>query len=379
MKKQLHELKIGVLGGGQLGRMLVQKAIDLDLTILILDPDPQAPCKNICTEFHQGEFTDFNTVYNFGKLCDLLTIEIENVNVEALFKLQKEGIKIAPSPLIIQTVQDKGLQKDFFKRNEFPTADYWLIENKKEIDQHLGSLPFVHKCRKGGYDGKGVQIIKSTADLIKVPDVPAVLESLVDIASEISVIVSRNEAGEIKCFPAVDMEFNKEANLVEFLFSPSRLSQHLEDQAKEIAVRLAKELQLVGILAVEMFLTKENKLIINEIAPRPHNSGHQTIEGNNISQYEQMLRAITGLPLGNTEITLPSVMINLLGEKNHTGNAVYSGIENVLKMDGVHIHLYGKKITKPFRKMGHVTVTADTLDNAIQKAMYIQKHLKVIA
>ena len=379
MKKQLHDLKIGILGGGQLGRMLVQKAIDLDLNILILDPDPQAPCKNICNEFHLGEFTDFNTVYNFGKLCDLITIEIENVNVEALFKLQEEGIKISPSPFIIQTVQDKGLQKEFFKRNGFPTADYTLIENKNEINQHLKLLPLVHKSRKGGYDGKGVQIIKSTADLTNVPDVPAVLENLVDILSEVSVIVSRNEAAEIKCFPAVDMQFNKEANLVEFLFSPSRLSHELENQAKEIAIRLANELNLVGILAVEMFLTNENKLLINEIAPRPHNSGHQTIEGNKISQYEQMLRAITGLPLGNTEITLPSVMLNLLGEKNYTGNAIYSGIENVLKMDGVHIHLYGKKITKPFRKMGHVTVTADTLDNAIQKAIYIQQQLKVIA
>ncbi len=379
MKKQLHELKIGILGGGQLGRMLVQKAIDLDLNILILDPDPEAPCKNICKEFHLGEFTDFNTVYNFGKLCDLITIEIENVNVEALFKLQEEGIKISPSPFIIQTVQDKGLQKEFFKRNGFPTADYMLIENKNEINQYVNLLPLVHKTRKGGYDGKGVQIIKSTENLATIPDVPAVLENLVDISSEISVIVSRNEAAEIKCFPAVDMEFNKEANLVEFLFSPSRLSPQLESQAKEIAIRLANELNLVGILAVEMFLTKENKLLINEIAPRPHNSGHQTIEGNKISQYEQMLRAITGLPLGNTEITQPSVMINLLGEKNYSGNAVYSGIENVLKLEGVHIHLYGKKITKPFRKMGHVTVTADTLDNAIQKAIYIQQHLKVIA
>lgn len=379
MKKQLHDLKIGILGGGQLGRMLVQKAIDLDLTILILDPDPEAPSKNICNEFHLGEFTDFKTVYNFGKLCDLITIEIENVNVEALFKLQEEGIKISPSPFIIQTVQDKGLQKEFFKRNGFPTADYMLIENKNEINQHLNSLPLVHKTRKGGYDGKGVQIIKSTDVLATIPDVPAVLENLVDISSEISVIVSRNEAAEIKCFPAVDMEFNKEANLVEFLFSPSRLSPQLESQAKEIAISLANELNLVGILAVEMFLTKENKLLINEIAPRPHNSGHQTIEGNKISQYEQMLRAITGLPLGNTEITHPSVMINLLGEKNYSGNAIYLGIENVLKMDGVHIHLYGKKITQPFRKMGHVTVTADTLDNAIQKAIYIQQQLKVIA
>ena len=371
--------KIGILGGGQLGRMLLQAAANYPVETFVMENDAHSPAAHLCHDFTKGDITNFEDVYNFGKGLHAITIEIENVNVEALFKLQEEGIKISPSPFIIQTVQDKGLQKEFFKQNGFPTADYTLIENKNEINQHLKLLPLVHKSRKGGYDGKGVQIIKSTADLTNVPDVPAVLENLVDILSEVSVIVSRNEAAEIKCFPAVDMQFNKEANLVEFLFSPSRLSHELENQAKEIAIRLANELNLVGILAVEMFLTKEYKLLINEIAPRPHNSGHQTIEGNKISQYEQMLRAITGLPLGNTEITLPSVMLNLLGEKNYTGNAIYSGIENVLKMDGVHIHLYGKKITKPFRKMGHVTVTADTLDNAIQKAIYIQQQLKVIA
>lgn len=379
MVKQIQDLKIGILGGGQLGRMLAQKAIDLDLSILILDPDPNAPCKNICTEFHQGNFNDFQTVYNFGQKCDIITIEIENVNVDALDKLQSDGKKIFPSPALIRTVQDKGLQKEFYKKNNFPTAEFTLVENKEQILQQTPSFPFIHKMRKGGYDGKGVQLIRSKEDLKDIPDVPAVLETLIDFKGEISVIVSRNELNDVKCFPVVDMTFNQEANLVEFLFSPSKLSSKLEEEAKMIASKLAQQLELIGILAVEMFVTKDDKLLINEIAPRPHNSGHQTIEGNKTSQYEQMLRAITGLPLGETDITNPAVMVNLLGEKGHEGNAVYSGIEKVMKLEGVHIHLYGKKITKPFRKMGHITVTSHTLEDAMVKANFVKNNLKVIS
>jgi len=377
--KQLQALKIGILGGGQLGRMLLQKAIDLDLHISVLDPDEASPCRHICKEFFHGAFTDFDAVYNFGKQFDLITIEIENVNVEALEKLESEGIKVHPSSAVIKTVQDKGLQKEFYKKNNFPTADFVLVKNRKEISEHTSLLPLMHKSRKGGYDGKGVFVMKSNSDIESAPDVPAVLETLISFEKEISVIVARNENGETRSFPVVDMSFNQEANLVEYLFSPSSITPELENEATSLALRIANELSLVGILAVEMFVTKDKKLLINEIAPRPHNSGHQTIEGNITSQYEQMLRAITNLPLGETSITKPAVMVNILGEKGYEGSAIYSGLEDILKKDGVHVHLYGKKITKPFRKMGHVTVTSNTLAEAIEKANYIKNTLKVIA
>lgn len=377
--KQLQALKIGILGGGQLGRMLLQKAIDLDFHISVLDPDPDAPCRNICKEFFQGAFTDFDAVYNFGKQFDLITIEIENVNVEALEKLEKEGVKVHPSSAIIKTVQDKGLQKEFYRKNNFPSADFVLVKNKKEISEHSSRLPLMHKSRKGGYDGKGVYVMKKNSDIENAPDVPAVLEHLIDFEKEISVIVARNENGETRSFPVVDMSFNQEANLVEYLYSPSSVSSELEKEATALALRVADSLSLVGILAVEMFVTRDQKLLINEIAPRPHNSGHQTIEGNITSQYEQMLRAISNLPLGETTITKPAVMVNILGEKGYEGPAIYSGLEEVLKKDGVHIHLYGKKLTKPFRKMGHATVTSNTLAEAIEKANYIKNTLKVIS
>ena len=377
--QQLQAIKIGILGGGQLGRMLLQKAIDLDLHISVLDPDEDAPCRQICKEFFHGSFTDYDAVYNFGKQFNLITIEIENVNVEALERLEKEGVKVHPSSAVIKTVQDKGLQKEFYKKNNFPTADFVLIKNRAEISEHASLLPMMHKSRKGGYDGKGVFVLKKSADIVNAPDVPAVLEHLIDFEKEISVIVARNENGEVRSFPVVDMSFNQEANLVEYLYSPSSVTPQLENEATNLALKIAESLSLVGILAVEMFVTKDGKLLINEIAPRPHNSGHQTIEGNITSQYEQMLRAITNLPLGETTITKPAVMVNILGEKGFEGKAIYSGLEEVLKKDGVHIHLYGKKLTKPFRKMGHVTVTSNTLGEAIEKANYIKNTLKVIA
>ena len=377
--QQLQAIKIGILGGGQLGRMLLQKAIDLDLHISVLDPDEDSPCKNICKEFFHGSFTDYDAVYNFGKQFNIVTIEIENVNIEALERLESEGIKVHPSSSVIKTVQDKGLQKEFYKKNNFPTADFVLVKNKKEISQHASLLPLMHKSRKGGYDGKGIFVLQKFSDIENAPDVPAVLEHFIDFEKEISVIVARNENGDVRSFPAVDMSFNKEANLVEYLYSPSSVVPQLESEATNLALKIAESLSLVGILAVEMFVTKDGKLLINEIAPRPHNSGHQTIEGNITSQYEQMLRAITNLPLGETTITKPAVMVNILGEKGYEGKAIYSGLEDVLKKDGVHIHLYGKKLTKPFRKMGHVTVTSNTLSEAIEKANYIKNTLKVIA
>ena len=372
-------IKIGVLGGGQLGRMLQQKALDFGLDLAFIDPDSNAPCKEISSRFFKGDFKDFETVYSFGKTRDILTIEIEHVNVEALKKLENEGVKVFPQPNIIKTIQDKGLQKVFYKENNIPTSDFYLIEGKEEILAFEEEFPFMQKMRKGGYDGQGVTPIRSKEDLEKAFEVPSVLEKMVDFEKELSVIVSRNENGEVKSFPCVECEFNPEANLVEFLFSPATISNEIEEKAQKIARSVIEKLEMVGILAVELFLTKDGEVLVNEIAPRPHNSGHQTIEGNYESQYGQLLRCLLNLPLGNTAIKRPSVMVNLLGEKGYMGKAIYDGIEKALAHPGVNLHLYGKTQTKPFRKMGHATIVNDSLNEAKTIAKKVQEDLKIIA
>ncbi len=379
MKKHFNKLKIGLLGGGQLGRMLLQKAADFSLNIKVLDPDPTAPCRYLTEEFINGSFQDHDTVYSFGKSCDLITIEIEHVNVLALEKLEKEGVLIYPQPSVIRLVQDKGDQKMFFKSHNIPTAAFQLIENKQELLNAKIDLPLIQKIRKGGYDGRGVFRISSPADFANAFDAPSVLEDIILFKKEIAVIVARNSKGECTCFPAVDMEFNSEANLVEFLSSPADLTYEIKIKAQKIAIDLAHALKIVGVLAVEMFLTENNEILVNEIAPRPHNSGHHTIEANSTSQYEQHWRTILDLPLGKTDSILPAVMVNLLGEKNYDGPAIYLNIEKVLSMEGVYIHLYGKKFTRPFRKMGHVTVTAKSMEEARNKAIEVKKNLRVIS
>ncbi len=379
MKKDFYNnLKLGILGGGQLGRMLLQKAIDFNIGNAVLDPDADAPCKNICDEFFIGDFNDYQTVYEFGKKADILTIEIEHVNADALEALEKEGVKVFPQSNIIRLVQDKGAQKIFYRTNKIPTAEFHLIENKQQLRDQKNFLPCVQKLRKGGYDGRGVQVLHSESDFEKGFDAPSVLEKFIPFEKEISVIVARNESGEIKTYPIVEMEFNKEANLVEFLISPSAISKEIASTADGIARKIAEHSGIVGILAVEMFVTKSGEVLVNEMAPRPHNSGHHTIEANVTSQYEQHLRAILNLPLGSAEIISPAVMVNLLGEKNHTGTAVYQGLNEVLAKEGVYIHLYGKKNTKPFRKMGHVTVIADSIEEAKMKAIFVKENIKVI-
>lgn len=371
--------KLGILGGGQLGRMLIQKAIDLNVAVSVLDPDEHAPCRAICDEFVHGHFNDFDSVYYFGKKVNVLTIEIEHVHVEALEKLESEGLEIYPQPKIIKLVQDKGSQKIFYRTNKIPTAEFQLIENKNELKNYAHFLPFVQKLRKGGYDGKGVQVMKSKADFEKGFDAPSVLEKFVDLKCEIAVIVARNRTGEMKSFPVTQMEFNQEGNLVDLLFSPADVSEKISEVAKNIAEKIALDSGIVGVLAVELFVTKKDEVLVNEIAPRPHNSGHHTIEANVTSQYEQHLRAILNLPLGSTESIHPAVMVNLLGEKNYSGAAVFEGLEKVLAKEGVHVHLYGKKFTKPLRKMGHVTCLADTMEEAFQKAKFVKENMKVIA
>ncbi len=371
-----QNFRLGVLGGGQLGRMLIQAGIDLNLNFKVLDPDPNAPCSQLA-DFTCGKLTDYHTVWNFGQSCDLITIEIENVNTQALSDLAKAGKKVFPQPSIIELIQDKRKQKDFFVANQIPTAEFILVENRNDVITKQHFLPAVNKLGREGYDGRGVQMLRNQNDLSKAFDAPGLLEKLIDFEKEIAVIVSRNENGEISSYPPVEMVFHPEANLVEYLFSPAQVDQAVLIKAEKIARKVIDKLNLVGLLAVEMFVTENKEVLVNEIAPRPHNSGHQTIEGNVTSQYEQHLRAILNLAPGDTSIVHPSAMVNLLGEEGFSGLASYEGLEEVLKLEGAHVHLYGKKLTKPFRKMGHVTVLGKDRAGLTYNANRIKHMLKV--
>jgi 5-(carboxyamino)imidazole ribonucleotide synthase len=373
-----EDMRIGLLGGGQLGRMLLQEAIVLNIHLHCLDPDKNAPCAKIAHSFTIGSLTDYETVINFGKDKHLISVEIENVNVEALKELEKSGVKVFPQPHILELIQDKGLQKQFYQEHQIPTAPYVLIENKLELVEKA-TFPIVHKLRKGGYDGRGVNILKNQEDAENSFDSPSILEEKIPFVKELSVIVARNEKGQTKTFPAVECEFNPEANLVEFLFAPAEISSEIEKQAADLAIDVIEKLGMVGLLAVEFFLDENGNLLVNEIAPRPHNSGHHTIECNLTSQFAQHLRAILNLPLGSTEILQAGAMINLLGEKGFEGKAVYDGLDQVLEIEGVYPHIYGKEITKPFRKMGHVTITDLTIEKVKAKAKKVQGLIKVIS
>jgi 5-(carboxyamino)imidazole ribonucleotide synthase len=373
-----QNFKLGILGGGQLGRMLIQSGVDFNIPFAVLDPDEHAPCASL-TEFHHGKLTDFETVMRFGSQCDIITIEIENVNTAALKELARQGKKVFPQPEVIELIQDKRVQKKFFRDKNIPTADFILTANAEEVRKHKDFLPAVNKLGKEGYDGRGVQILRTADDLKRAFDAPGLLEKLIDFEKEISVIVARNERGEIKTFPVVEMVFHPVHNLVEYLFAPAELSSQVVAEAERIAREIIEALDMVGLLAVEMFVTKDEKVLVNEVAPRPHNSGHQTIEANITSQYEQHLRAILNLPLGDTALIMPSAMVNLLGEEGHSGLARYQGFDEVMKESGVHVHLYGKRMTKPFRKMGHVTIVDRDIDALKKKANFVKQTLKVIS
>ena len=370
---------LGVLGGGQLGRMLIQEAINLNIHVAVLDPAADAPCADVANTFVQGSFNDYNTVLEFGKKADVITIEIEHVNLDALEELERLGKRVYPTTRALRTIKDKGLQKLFYQENEIPTAPFFLVKNKEEAQELLNEGPFMQKMREGGYDGKGVTPLRNENDLPQAFDAPSVLEKFVDFEKEIAVIVARNEKGETSTFPLVEMEFNPEANLVEFIFSPANVTSTLESEAKDIALQVAEKLKHVGLLAVEMFVTKDGKILVNEIAPRPHNSGHHTIEACYTSQYAQHLRAILNLPLGSTELRSPAVMINLLGEKGFSGPVFYKNMEDVLHTEGAFVHLYGKSETKPFRKMGHITVCDHNLDQAKETAKRLLHLVQVIS
>ena len=358
-------------------------ASNWNVNTYVLDKDDHCPASSSCTFLFRGDQLNYDDVYRFGQLVDVLTLELENVNIDALKKLKQEGKKIIPDPDILEIIQDKGLQKQFYEKIKVPSSSFSLYNSKQEIISAFESgrltIPFVQKLRKGGYDGRGVSIIRSKDDLINLLDGASVVEDIVDVDKEISAIVARNERGEVKCHPTVEMEFNQTANLVEKLICPSTLPEEIETIAENIAIKIMSELNLYGLLAVEMFVDKNKTIWVNEIAPRPHNSGHHTIESAITSQFEQLLRTIFNLPLGSTKLKMPAVMINLLGEPGYEGKVRYEGLTECMAIEGVKIHLYGKKITKPFRKMGHVTILAVTVDEAKSKADFVKQKLKVVS
>lgn len=372
-------LKMGVIAGGQLGKMLIQEASRWDIISYVLDPDEGCSARNVANVYVKGDFRDFDDVYAFGKQVDILTYELEDINIEALQKLKSEGLKVLPDPDTLALIQDKGLQKEFYAKHHMPTSPFTCYENTEEISNAIASgtltYPFVQKLRKGGYDGHGVALIKDAHTPLL--DGASMVEDKVDIDKEIAVIAARNARGEVRCFPAVEMSFNEETNLVEEIFCPANITLKQAQVAEVLAQEIIENLDMVGLLAVEFFIDTKGQILINEVAPRPHNSGHHTIDSAVTSQLKQLLRAILDLPLGSTALTTASVMLNLLGEAGHTGPVHYEGFAESMAIDGVKIHLYGKKMTRPSRKMGHVTILGNTVAEAHIKAEQVKKLLKV--
>ena len=377
------DFKIGILGGGQLGKMLGLAAANWDVQIWMLDKSKTFPGGNTCTRFVEGDFKNYDDVYAFGQQVDVLTIEIEHVNTDALLQLEKEGKTIHPSPSQLNIIKDKGLQKQFYQDKNLPTSPFRLFAGKAEILDAIEAnklrFPFVQKSRLAGYDGKGVAVIRSAADIEKILSAPSMIEPLVDIDKELAVVVARNADGQVEAFPVVEMEFHPTANLVEYLLCPAAISTEVAEKSKAISMQVMEAFDICGLLAVELFLTKSGEILINEVAPRPHNSGHHTIDSCYTSQFQQHLRAIMNLPLGSTKMKSPSVMVNILGADGHTGQAYYDGLSKCMAIEGANLHLYGKEITKPFRKMGHATVVADDVATARKKAEELKGCLNVVS
>ena len=374
---------LGILGGGQLGKMMLYETRKFDITTHVLDPSLEAPCRIACDHFTQGDLMDYDTVYTFGKKVDILTFEIEGVNIEALEALEKEGKKVYPSSKTLRKIQDKGVQKKFYDTHKIPTAPFSVFETialvKKAVASGELKLPFVWKSCTGGYDGKGVQVIKNSQTLDVLPDCPCITEDLVAFKNELAVIVVRNPSAQVKTYPVVEMEFHPQANQVEYVICPARIDDKVAAKARSIAIQVSKAFEHVGLLAVEMFQTNDDQIIVNEVAPRPHNSGHYSIEASYTNQFEQHIRAILDLPLGNTASKVGGIMVNLVGEQNHTGDVAYQNIEEIMAMDGVTPHIYGKKQTRPFRKMGHVTIVNQNIDTAREIAQQVKQRIKVIS
>lgn len=371
--------KVGIIKGGQLGRMLIQAGMDYGVSAHVLDTDAEAPCRGICDRFEVGDVLDEETVYRFGKSVDVLTFEFEHINTRALERLESEGVAVFPGHRVMSIAMDKGRQKEFFKANRIPTAEFTLIDGRDGLKRAAALFPCVQKTRTAGYDGRGVQILHSPEDRARAWDVPSVLERKVNFVKELSVIVARDRFGGVAAYPPAETSARPEQHLLDYLIYPAPIDAALSDRATSIARRLADAIGLVGILAVEMFVTASGEVLVNEIAPRPHNTGHQTIESSVTSQYAQHIRCVLGLPVGSVELVRPSVMINLIGEPGFEGPAKYVGIEEVLQVKGVHLHLYGKTLTRPYRKMGHITITDRDIQTAEEKSKWVRSKLKVAA
>lgn len=377
------DFKLGILGGGQLGKMMLYDTRKYDIQTYVLDASPEAPCKIACDVFEQGDLMDFDTVVNFGRKVDVLTFEIELVNVDALEQLESEGKKVYPSSVTLRKIQDKGVQKQFYAEKGIPTADFTVYTEKYELTEALvrkeWDYPFVWKSCTGGYDGKGVSVIREEEDLIPLPEGACLAEKMIPFKNELAVIVARNVSGEVKTYPVVEMEFHPEANQVEYVICPARIEDHVAEKARAVAKKVSESFEHVGLLAVEMFQTEDDEILVNEVAPRPHNSGHYSIEASFTNQFEQHLRAILDLPLGETESKVGGVMVNLVGDENHEGQVHYQNIGKIMQMPGVTPHIYGKKQTRPFRKMGHVTIVNKDLGEARRIAEEVKKEIKVIS
>jgi 5-(carboxyamino)imidazole ribonucleotide synthase len=374
---------LGILGGGQLGKMLLTETRKFDIQTLVLEPNKEAPARFGCNGFYEGSLMDFDTVYQFGKKVKLLTIEIENINLDALDRLEEEGLPIYPSPKTLRLIQNKGKQKDYYVANDIPTSPHQrfvdLNDLRNALTKNTLDFPFVWKCAQFGYDGNGVKICRAAFDLEKLPDVECIAEEMVPFKNELAVIVARSVSGEVKTYPVVEMEFHPEANQVEYVICPARIDSTVAQKANEIALKVSEAFNHVGLLAVEMFQTKDDEILVNEVAPRPHNSGHYSIEASYTSQFENHLRAILNLPLGNTDSKVAGIMVNLVGEAGYSGQVIYENIANIMAIDGVTPHIYGKRETRPFRKMGHVTIVNENMKEARRIAEEVKNSIRVIS
>ena len=372
---------IGILGGGQLGKMTLEVSNKWGLKIYILDPDENCPSKPFCSKFFQGDLMDFNTVYNFGKEVDLITIEIENINIEALEELKKEKKIVYPQPEILKIIQDKSLQKEFYIRNNIPSTPFKIFNSKEELKNDISNgerlYPFIWKASRMGYDGYGVRLIKDNNSIDDIPDKHCIIEDKVEIENELSVMVVSTPSGEVINYPVVEMQFNSQSNQVEYIISPARIDKEIKEKAEKLAIKVSKSFGNIGLLAVEMFLTTNGDILVNEVAPRPHNSYHFSIEGSETSQFEQLIRSILDLPSGKTNTINNSVMVNLVGDQNKKGPVIYKNMDQIIGIKGVNPHIYGKKETRPNRKMGHITVINSNIDEAIKIAKEIKKTVKV--
>ncbi|MCL6264897.1 5-(carboxyamino)imidazole ribonucleotide synthase [Flagellimonas myxillae] len=375
------DFKLGILGGGQLGKMLLYETRKWDIHTKVLDASAEAPCRIACNEFVLGSLLDFDTVYNFGKDVDVLTIEIENVNVDALEKLEQEGVTVYPPTKALRTIQNKATQKLFYTDHGIPTAPFSRFAYTTEIKDSLANggikLPFVWKSAQFGYDGQGVKVVRHEADLDDLPNVECIAEEMVDFKNELAVIVARSARGKVVTYPVVEMEFHPEANQVEYVICPARIDEAIAKKANEVALQVSENMEHVGLLAVELFQTQDDEILVNEVAPRPHNSGHYSIEASYTNQFEQHIRAILGLPFGKTDSKVAGIMVNLVGAEGHTGDVIYENMESILEMKGVTPHIYGKKQTRPFRKMGHVTIVDENMARAREVAQKVKETIQV--